>query len=116
MVANSDFLREALIEFDEENHATLLLPDISVATVSSMLKCTLNPAVRYDTLSVNEQQVMKLLGFPVTLTATSTELKPDFDGNQRKTPVSDHHLSSCMQESYVSTDLNLGIEATSGIQ
>ena len=66
MAANSQLLKEALAEFDEENYATLLLPDVSVATVSSMLKCTLNPAVKNDTLSVNELQVMKLLGFPTS--------------------------------------------------
>ena len=39
----------------------------------SMLGCTLNPAVRNDTLSVNEEEVMALLGFTI-LTASSPNL------------------------------------------
>ena len=46
---------------------------MSVSTVTSMLGCTLNPAVRNDTLSVNEEEVMALLGFTI-LTASSPNL------------------------------------------
>ena len=110
MAANSELLRAALGYFDEEDYATLLLPDISVATVSSMLKCTLNPAVRNDTLSVNELQVMKLLGFPVSLSASQTDYASKFNTECDKDSVLELQLSSCMQDGYVSDDLDVSID------
>ena len=110
MAANSELLRAALGYFDEEDYATLLLPDISVATVSSMLKCTLNPAVRNDTLSVNELQVMKLLGFPVSLPASQTEYASKLNTDGDKCSDLELQLSSCMQDDYVSGDLDVDID------
>ncbi len=46
----------------------LLLPDASSSTVGTMLRCTLDAAVRRDVLSVNEQLVMRTLGFSATPT------------------------------------------------
>ena len=107
MAANSELLRASLGYFDEEDYATILLPDISVATVSSMLKCTLNPAVRNDTLSVNEVQVMKLLGFPVSTSQTEYASKLNAECDKRS--VLELQLSSCMQDGYVSGDLDVSI-------
>ena len=68
LVANCPLLSECLsgtaqAEDAFDASAVIILPDVSCSTLSSMLKCTLNHAVRWDTLSVNEQQVMALLGF-----------------------------------------------------
>ena len=111
MAANSELLKEALADFDEENYATLLLPDVSVATVSSMLKCTLNPAVKNDTLSVNELQVMKLLGFPV-----SQFPEPQDDSEEKliapncdKSQGIEFHLPDCIQDGFVSEDLDVSM-------
>ncbi len=50
----------------------LLLPDASSSTVGTMLRCTLDAAVRRDVLSVNEQLVMRTLGFSATPTPNKT--------------------------------------------
>ena len=66
LAANCPLLSECLSDHAEDASdasAVIILPDVSCSTLSSMLKCTLNYAVRWDTLSVNEQQVMALLGF-----------------------------------------------------
>ena len=68
LAANCPLLSECLSsarseECDSDSPAVVVLPDVSCSTLTSMLKCTLNHAVRWDTLSVNEQQVMELLGF-----------------------------------------------------
>jgi len=89
LAANAPFLRESLgqpttsgacNEFDTDAMSVILLPDMSTSTVSSMLKCTVNSAVRSDTLSVNEQEVMKLLGFELShnrpLPSTSRTTRP----------------------------------------
>ena len=74
LAANSPLLRQSWKESDggdaESTRSIILLPDMSTSTVSSMLKCTVNPAVRSDTLSVNEQEIMKLLGFELMLLST----------------------------------------------
>ena len=107
-------MRKALDDFDEESHATLLLPDVSVAMLSSMLKCTLNPAVRNDTLSVNELQIMQLLGFPV-LPVSPQDSQREMESGQlqtenNKTSNSELNLAFCMQESYEVNDLNEDLE------
>ena len=118
LAANSQLLKEALANFDEENYATLLLPDVSVATVSSMLKCTLNPAVKNDTLSVNELQVMKLLGFPISDPSFYTE--PEERDHEAdvcdKPPGLDFNLPDCIQDGFVSEDLDVNIDPEIGNQ
>ena len=79
LAANSSFLASCFRDLDvlQEDVVTLVMPDISSSTLGSMLKCTLNYAVRRDTLSVNEQEVMTLLGFTLRdplNTATSQDL------------------------------------------
>ena len=71
-----------------------------------MLKCTLNPAVRNDTLSVNELQVMKLLGFPVCLPASQNECAAKIDPERSGI---EFHLTDCIQDGYVSGDLDVSI-------
>ena len=112
LAANSQLLKEALANFDEENYATLLLPDVSVATVSSMLKCTLNPAVKNDTLSVNELQVMKLLGFPISNPSfyTESEERDNEASVCDKPPGLDFSLPDCIQDGFVSEDLDVNID------
>ena len=56
------FLSSDSEETSPDGLGVIMLPDISASTVSSMLKCTLNQAVRMDTLSVNELQIMTILG------------------------------------------------------
>ena len=63
LAANSPFLARCLGGAASEEEPILLLPSVSSSTLASMLKCTLNVAVRGDTLSVNEQQVMAIMGF-----------------------------------------------------
>ena len=105
-------MKEALANLDEENYATLLLPDVSVATVSSMLKCTLNPAVKYDTLSVNELQVMKLLGFPISNPSFHNESEEKDIGSSEhdKQPGLDFTLPDCIQDGFVSEDLDVNMD------
>ena len=76
LAANSSWLRSCFSDLDhvQEDVVTILIPEISSSTLSSMLKCTLNHAVRRDTLSVNEQQVMTLLGFSLNLEKSSLVL------------------------------------------
>ncbi len=62
LAANSKLLAEALLLSAREEYV-LMLPDVTTSTVRSMLECTVNVAVKRDTLSVNEQEVMRLLGF-----------------------------------------------------
>ncbi len=50
---------------DSDAPSVVLLPGVSSATVGTMLRCTLDLAVRRDVLSVNEQHVMRLLGFRI---------------------------------------------------
>jgi len=74
LAANSPLLSKSLSQTEQDEGCdVILLPDMSVSTVTSMLGCTLNPAVRNDTLSVNEEEVMALLGFTI-LTASSPNL------------------------------------------
>lgn len=65
IASNSDFLAQCLSETSDwdEGCSSLILPDISSSTLSTLLRCTLDFGVRRDILSVNEQQVMTLLGF-----------------------------------------------------
>ena len=92
-------------------YATLLLPDISVATVSSMLKCTLNPAVRNDTLSVNELQVMKLLGFSVCLPTYQNECEAKSDPERSEIEL---NLADCLHDGYISGDLDVSVDPIDG--
>ena len=93
LAANCPLLSEcfsAHAEDDSDASAVIILPDVSCSTLSSMLKCTLNYAVRWDTLSVNEQQVMALLGFNMEKApATADADAPDYDSEIKRPPRMD---------------------------
>ena len=72
--------------------------------------------MRNDTLSVNEVQVMKLLGFPVLLPPSQEEFTSKIDAERDKPSESEFHLSDCMQEGYVSEGLEASLEPNDAIQ
>ena len=84
----SECLSSANSESDSDSSAVVvILPDVSRSTLTSMLKCTLNHAVRWDTLSVNEQQVMELLGFNLERASpAAADGGPDYESEATKRP------------------------------
>ena len=88
LAANCPLLSECLSsaqsdENDSDSPALVVLPDVSCSTLTSMLKCTLNYAVRWDTLSVNEQQVMELLGFNLER-ASAADGGPEYESEAKR--------------------------------
>ncbi len=89
LAANSPFLAECmeLAGGDGEDAVVFILPDVTCSTLGSMLRCTLNYAVRRDRLSVNEKQVMNLLGFEFKQSAAEEEPLVHAEVAKRKVEV-----------------------------
>ncbi len=78
LASNSTFLKSALLQSIDnlDEPVVLVLPDLTASTVKSMLECTVNVTVKRDTLSVNEQEVMKILGFDTLIRSRQQTSSP----------------------------------------